>query len=119
MSCLTCFSNGCSLSHFEAYLCAGAIILRLFWQTDVGDSAEDFRRKYESWLPVTGARNGKWYYSAFHNITAMVGAGVLGLPSAFSYLGWYVKLSYTPQILSLTSELDRLSFSAICIAFRV
>ena len=28
------------------------------------------------------------WYSAFHNVTAIVGAGVLGLPSAFSYLGW-------------------------------
>ena len=28
------------------------------------------------------------YYSAFHNVTAMVGAGVLGLPSAMSYLEW-------------------------------
>lgn len=28
------------------------------------------------------------WYSAFHNVTAIVGAGVLGLPSAMSYLGW-------------------------------
>jgi hypothetical protein len=28
------------------------------------------------------------YYSAFHNVTAMVGAGVLGLPSAMSFLEW-------------------------------
>lgn len=41
------------------------------------------------WLPITGSRNAKWYYSAFHNITAMVGAGVLGLPYAMSELGWY------------------------------
>ncbi|GMN64382.1 hypothetical protein TIFTF001_033460 [Ficus carica] len=40
------------------------------------------------WLPITGSRNAKWYYSAFHNITAMVGAGVLGLPYAMSELGW-------------------------------
>ncbi|KAI3454984.1 hypothetical protein Pfo_011647 [Paulownia fortunei] len=40
------------------------------------------------WLPVTSSRNGKWWYSAFHNITAMVGAGVLGLPYAMSELGW-------------------------------
>jgi amino acid permease len=31
----------------------------------------------------------KWY-SAFHNVTAMVGAGVLSLPYAMSELGWYV-----------------------------
>jgi hypothetical protein len=34
------------------------------------------------WLPITSSRNAKWYYSAFHNVTAMVGAGVLGLPCA-------------------------------------
>ncbi|KAA8542159.1 hypothetical protein F0562_023311 [Nyssa sinensis] len=33
-------------------------------------------------------RNAKWWYSAFHNVTAMVGAGVLGLPYAMSQLGW-------------------------------
>ncbi|CAH2066777.1 unnamed protein product [Thlaspi arvense] len=37
---------------------------------------------YNDWLPVTASREGKWYYSAFHNVTAMVGAGVLGLPFA-------------------------------------
>ncbi|PON45606.1 Amino acid transporter, transmembrane domain containing protein [Parasponia andersonii] len=40
------------------------------------------------WLPVTSSRNGKWWYSAFHNVTAMVGAGVLGFPYAMSELGW-------------------------------
>ena len=44
----------------------------------------------DDWLPVTSARNAKWYYSAFHNVTAMVGAGVLSLPYALSELGWYV-----------------------------
>ncbi|KAK9904954.1 hypothetical protein WJX75_006393 [Coccomyxa subellipsoidea] len=39
-------------------------------------------------LPITGDRTGKWWYSAFHNVTAMVGAGVLGLPSAMAYLEW-------------------------------
>lgn len=41
------------------------------------------------WLPITASRKAKWWYSAFHNVTAMVGAGVLGLPFAFSQLGWY------------------------------
>ncbi|KAK9925461.1 hypothetical protein M0R45_033785 [Rubus argutus] len=40
------------------------------------------------WLPITSARNAKWWYSAFHNVTAMVGAGVLGLPYAMAELGW-------------------------------
>eukprot|EP00243_Klebsormidium_subtile_P008750 TRINITY_DN4211_c0_g1_i1.p1 TRINITY_DN4211_c0_g1~~TRINITY_DN4211_c0_g1_i1.p1 ORF type:complete len:482 (+),score=113.59 TRINITY_DN4211_c0_g1_i1:374-1819(+) len=39
-------------------------------------------------LPITSSRTAKWYYSAFHNVTAMVGAGVLGLPYAFKYLEW-------------------------------
>lgn len=42
----------------------------------------------DDWLPVTGSRNAKWWYAAFHNVTAMVGAGVLSLPSAMIYLGW-------------------------------
>lgn len=45
-------------------------------------------KELNDWLPVTSSRNGKWWYSAFHNITAMVGAGVLGLPFAMSELGW-------------------------------
>ena len=39
----------------------------------------------------TGGEAGpsaKWYHAAFHNVTAVVGVGVLGLPYAFSYLGW-------------------------------
>ena len=43
------------------------------------------------WLPITSSRNAKWWYSAFHNVTAMVGAGVLGLPYAMSELGWCVR----------------------------
>lgn len=42
----------------------------------------------DDWLPVTGSRNAKWWFSAFHNVTAMVGAGVLSLPGAMKFLGW-------------------------------
>jgi len=42
----------------------------------------------EEWLPVTGDRHAKWWYSTFHNVTAMVGAGVLGLPNAMAFLTW-------------------------------
>ncbi|OEL21603.1 Lysine histidine transporter 1 [Dichanthelium oligosanthes] len=42
----------------------------------------------DNWLPINASRNAKWWYSAFHNVTAMVGAGVLGLPYAMSRLGW-------------------------------
>ncbi|KAJ4772374.1 Histidine amino acid transporter [Rhynchospora pubera] len=42
----------------------------------------------DKWLPITSSRKAKWWYSAFHNVTAMVGAGVLGLPYAMSELRW-------------------------------
>ncbi|TKW25009.1 hypothetical protein SEVIR_3G088200v4 [Setaria viridis] len=42
----------------------------------------------DDWLPITSSRKAKWWYSAFHNVTAMVGAGVLSLPYAMSELGW-------------------------------
>ncbi|KAK2403980.1 hypothetical protein P8452_09815 [Trifolium repens] len=34
------------------------------------------------------ARRAKWWYSTFHTVTAMIGAGVLSLPYAMAYLGW-------------------------------
>ncbi|CAL9224027.1 unnamed protein product [Arabidopsis halleri] len=46
------------------------------------------QKEIDDWLPITSSRNAKWWYSAFHNVTAMVGAGVLGLPYAMSQLGW-------------------------------
>ncbi|MQM12324.1 hypothetical protein Taro_045241, partial [Colocasia esculenta] len=55
--------------------------------SDEGTSKPE--RDLESWLPVTGSRKGKWWYATFHNVTAMVGAGVLGLPFAMSQLGWF------------------------------
>ncbi|PKU76201.1 lysine histidine transporter 1 [Dendrobium catenatum] len=48
----------------------------------------DRERAIDDWLPITSSRNAKWWYSAFHNVTAMVGAGVLSLPYAMSELGW-------------------------------
>lgn len=40
--------------------------------------------------PATGLPRpaGSWHHAAFHTVTAVVGAGVLGLPHAFSFLGW-------------------------------
>ncbi|XP_050231501.1 lysine histidine transporter 1-like [Mercurialis annua] len=46
------------------------------------------QKAIDDWLPITSSRNAKWWYSAFHNVTAMVGAGVLSLPYAMSELGW-------------------------------
>ncbi|KAL1314696.1 hypothetical protein AAHE18_16G207600 [Arachis hypogaea] len=48
----------------------------------------DKQKILDDWLPITSSRNAKWWYSAFHNVTAMVGAGVLSLPYAMSKLGW-------------------------------
>jgi hypothetical protein len=44
----------------------------------------------EDWRAINSRRNAKWWYAAFHNVTAMVGAGVLSLPFAMSELGWSV-----------------------------
>ncbi|KAK7280901.1 hypothetical protein RIF29_08463 [Crotalaria pallida] len=53
-------------------------------------SDEDLAKQkaIDDWLPITASRKAKWYFSAFHNLTAMVGAGVLSLPYALSHLGW-------------------------------
>ncbi|KAG0475951.1 hypothetical protein HPP92_012792 [Vanilla planifolia] len=48
----------------------------------------DKQKVINEWLPIASSRNAKWWYSAFHNVTAMVGAGVLSLPYALSELGW-------------------------------
>ncbi|KAH6835091.1 lysine histidine transporter 1, partial [Perilla frutescens var. hirtella] len=45
-------------------------------------------RAIDEWLPITSSRTAKWWFSAFHNVTAIVGAGVLGLPYAMAQLGW-------------------------------
>ncbi|KAF3431098.1 hypothetical protein FNV43_RR25828 [Rhamnella rubrinervis] len=46
------------------------------------------QKQIDDWLPITSSRNAKWWYSAFHNVTAMVGAGILSLPYAMAELGW-------------------------------
>lgn len=52
------------------------------------DNRTERQKQIDEWLPITSSRNAKWWYSAFHNVTAMVGAGVLGLPHAMAQLGW-------------------------------
>ncbi|KAL7001210.1 hypothetical protein U1Q18_002363 [Sarracenia purpurea var. burkii] len=42
----------------------------------------------DSWPEKGPPREAKWWYSTFHTVTAMVGAGVLSLPYAMAYLGW-------------------------------
>lgn len=54
------------------------------------ETTADVRKKaIDDWLPITFSRNAKWWYSAFHNVTAMVRACVLSLPYAMAHLGWY------------------------------
>ncbi|KAK7343900.1 hypothetical protein VNO77_13006 [Canavalia gladiata] len=42
----------------------------------------------EKWEDNGPSRRAKWWYSTFHTVTAMIGAGVLSLPNAMAYLGW-------------------------------
>lgn len=52
------------------------------------DGAAASEKAIDDWLPITASRTAKWWYSAFHNLTAMVGAGVLSLPYALAHMGW-------------------------------
>lgn len=54
-------------------------------------------------LPITANRTAKWWYIAVHNITAMVGAGVLGLPYAMGLLGGFSSLKATHSQLCSSS----------------
>ena len=76
-----------------------ASALNLLRKMEHNQQEKDAREKaIDDWLPITSSRNAKWWYSAFHNVTAMVGAGVLSLPYAMAELGWY--LSLIPLLLS-------------------
>lgn len=66
-------------------------ILINFGHGYLGDQGHSSKVKnVDDWLPVTGNRNASWWYATFHNVTAMVGAGVLGLPNAMVYMTWCV-----------------------------
>ncbi|CAI9777277.1 unnamed protein product [Fraxinus pennsylvanica] len=52
------------------------------------DERDAREKAIDEWLPITSSRDAKWWYSAFHNVTAIVGAGVLSLPYAMAHLGW-------------------------------
>lgn len=60
----------------------------------------------DNWLPITGDRHAKWWYAAFHNVTAMVGAGVLSLPYAMVFLTWLVTNIYVFQSYTTKSSGD-------------
>ncbi|KAL1553323.1 Lysine histidine transporter 1 [Salvia divinorum] len=55
--------------------------------TNVDDQSLQ-EKAIDDWLPITSSRTAKWWFSAFHNVTAIVGAGVLALPYAMAQLGW-------------------------------
>ncbi|KAK1565140.1 hypothetical protein Q3G72_019697 [Acer saccharum] len=57
--------------------------------------SDEKAKELNDWLPITNSRTAKWWYSAFHNVTAMVGAGVLGLPYAMSQLGWSLQCQFS------------------------
>lgn len=61
------------------------------------ESNNNNTKNVDDWLPITSNRTAKWYYSTFHNVTAMVGAGVLSLPYAMSQMGWLVFSSNSYQ----------------------
>lgn len=58
--------------------------------SDQSESNTRDNNNIDDWLPITSSRTAKWWFSAFHNVTAMVGAGVLSLPFCMAELGWYV-----------------------------
>ncbi|CAL0323662.1 unnamed protein product [Lupinus luteus] len=53
----------------------------------MSDDALAKQKAIDDWFPITASRKAKWWYSAIHNVTAMVGAGVLSLPYAMSNMG--------------------------------
>ncbi|THG04636.1 hypothetical protein TEA_022052 [Camellia sinensis var. sinensis] len=69
----------------------------LSWVTNWIDEKRAQQKAIDDWLPITSSRNAKWWYSAFHNVTAMVGAGVLSLPYAMAALGWPVRVFICPR----------------------
>ena len=75
--------------------------------------AKDFDEEGD--LPITANRTAKWWYVAVHNITAMVGAGVLGLPYAMKLLGELQPYHVEP----LTKFVTLRPVSASCTSFVV
>lgn len=67
-----------------AFVINGEYIMWFDRGQDDGRSVK--QKEINDWLPITSSRNAKWWYSTFHNVAAMVGAGVLSLPYAMSEL---------------------------------
>ncbi|KAH6781778.1 lysine histidine transporter 1, partial [Perilla frutescens var. frutescens] len=81
----------------------------IYSKNDFYNNAEERlaeERAIDEWLPITSSRTAKWWFSAFHNVTAIVGAGVLSLPYAMSQLGWgpgvtFLVISWVVTLFSL------------------
>ncbi|KAF8389790.1 hypothetical protein HHK36_024309 [Tetracentron sinense] len=73
----------------------------------------------EEWSKEGPPRRAKWWYSAFHNVTAMVGAGVLSLPYAMAYLGWYIYIYIYILVEQPANICIIFLFSCICMCTKV
>ncbi|CAN7120504.1 unnamed protein product [Brassica rapa subsp. narinosa] len=88
-----------SLARQHQYMCILLLVTKHTSRLILQDDEKLARQKeIEDWLPITSSRNAKWWYSAFHNVTAMVGAGVLGLPYAMSQLGCYSTIAWAASM---------------------
>eukprot|EP01024_Parvocaulis_polyphysoides_P010706 TRINITY_DN13724_c0_g1_i5.p1 TRINITY_DN13724_c0_g1~~TRINITY_DN13724_c0_g1_i5.p1 ORF type:complete len:314 (-),score=22.41 TRINITY_DN13724_c0_g1_i5:101-982(-) len=82
----------------------------------VSQTVEDHEAPLLSEDEKTKSREGTWFYASFHSATAMIGAGILGLPWAFSYLGWvggcavlilgFILSYFSAQLLIILHEQD-------------
>ncbi|KAJ4839410.1 hypothetical protein Tsubulata_016865 [Turnera subulata] len=79
-------------------LVSAFLSLVAYWDSLESEEEAARQKAIDDWLPITSNRNAKWWYSAFHNVTAMVGAGVLALPFAmgvgvtFLFVSWVITL---------------------------
>ncbi|XP_017617419.1 lysine histidine transporter-like 6 isoform X2 [Gossypium arboreum] len=62
--------------------------IQYFLQRMVSTSPPKEVQSIRKWAEGDPTRRAKWWYSTFHTVTAMIGAGVLSLPYAMAYLGW-------------------------------
>lgn len=76
------------VSPSKVYLLLISFFLHFFLVVNLCLQETD-RKAGEKWTAGDPSRPAKWWYSTIHTVTAMIGAGVLSLPYAMAYLGWY------------------------------
>ncbi|KAH6758572.1 lysine histidine transporter 1 [Perilla frutescens var. frutescens] len=64
-----------------------------FFDSENADERSFEERAIDDWVQIPPKRSGKWWFSAVHNVSAMVGAGVLCFPYSMSELGWGLGLT--------------------------